>query len=410
MAKRIAVCLDGTWNSEEVHDGGAKTNIARLYDALDNGSDQIAHYFPGVGTNVGEKVPGGAFGWRLFDQIKDPYRYLSQNYEPGDQIYIFGFSRGAYSARSLGGMITSCGLLKKDVASVDISLPKLAIDLLLTQQDYDLKLDVTDKVFAMYKYGYDPKHRAEVDAFKSRYCHDVNVRFVGVWDTVGALGLPNGLLLSQFRDIDTAIKDRLFGFLDTKLSTRVEAAYHAVAIDEYRQPFLPTLWTENPAAPNRINVAGSNVEQVWFAGAHSNVGGGYTDAGLSDITLKWMIERAQKNALRLVGNIAPAIHPEPTAKRRDSLSEFLDDIYGGKKNRFTSFADGVFDKVKERLIKIDRTIPSGSCIHASVNSRLAATSVCEPIENCPYVPPTTLKLETAAGIRRIDSREYRIVP
>ncbi|MBI3898271.1 MAG: DUF2235 domain-containing protein [Gammaproteobacteria bacterium] len=407
MTKRIVVCLDGTWNSEEKHDSGAKTNVARLYGALQNSPDQIAQYFPGVGTAVGEKVSGGVFGWRLFDQIKEPYRYIVKHFAPGDHIYIFGFSRGAYSARSLAGMITRCGVLRNDVADVDISLPNLLLELLATHQDIHLQLDATDKTFAMYKYAYEPNHRPEAEAFKKKYCQDTNVRLVGVWDTVGALGIPNALLLPQLQAANRVIQDKSFGFLDTQLSARVDAAYHAVALDERRDPFLPTLWTEAPGTVNRINVIDSKVEQVWFVGAHSNVGGGYVDTGLSDIVLKWMIERAQLNGLQFAANAIASLRPNPIGKRYDSLGDFLD--VGDKKNRVVALGDALFDKIKDHLIGTDRSIPPGSCLHESVNRRLAAATVGEPQATAAYHPPSTLKLQSSGDLRSVDLHTYRIV-
>ena len=316
MARNIVLCMDGTWNKPGQKDQGAetKTNVLKLHEALTDRPDQIRKYFPGVGTDPGEKVSGGAFGWGLFDQIKDGYRFLRARFEPGDRIYIFGFSRGAYSARSLSGMILRCGIVRKDIE--DVKVPGSVADLVTTQQDGRLKVDVTDKAFAMYKHAYEEKTRADVEKFKREYCHDTPVRLVGVWDTVGALGIPDEFFIPGLRRVDKAIDTKLYGFLDTDLSPRVEAAYHAVAIDEHRKPFLPTLWTDARGAAPRVNVAGSKVEQVWFVGAHSNVGGGYADSGLSDIALKWMVDRASVNGLRFA---LAALRLDPKAKRRDSL-------------------------------------------------------------------------------------------
>jgi len=401
MARNIILCLDGTWNKPGQKDQGVetKTNVRKLYEALDNGPDQIRGYFSGVGTDPGEKVSGGAFGWGLFDQIKDGYRHLREHFEPGDRIYIFGFSRGAYSARSLAGMILRCGVLRKDVEEVKI--PGLVSALVTTQQDRNLKIDVTDKAFAMYKHAYEEKNRAEVEQFRREYCNDTPVRLVGVWDTVGALGIPDELFIPALRKVDKAIDARLFGFLDTGLSPRVEAAYHAVAIDEHRKPFLPTLWTDASGAAPRVNVAGSNVEQVWFVGAHSNVGGGYADSGLSDIALKWMIDRASVNGLQFV---LAGLRPDPKAKRRDSLEEFVE-IGGKKKNRFFAW----IDKILTRFMSVNRTIPAGSWVHNSVEQRLAAPAASEPKSDSPYGPAPTLKLATRDGVRTVDPQLFRLV-
>jgi uncharacterized protein (DUF2235 family) len=400
MTRRIVLCLDGTWNKPGQKDQGVetKTNVRKLYEALADGPDQIREYFSGVGTDPGEKVSGGAFGWGLFDQIKNGYRKLRERFEPGDRIYIFGFSRGAYSARSLCGMILRCGIVRKDVG--DVKVPGSAADLVTTQQDGNLKVDVTDKVFAMYKHAYEEKTRADVEQFKREYCHDTPVRLVGVWDTVGALGIPDEFFIPGLRNVDKAIDAKLYGFLDTDLNPRVEAAYHAVAIDEHRKPFLPTLWTDAHGAVPRVNVAGSKVEQVWFTGAHCNVGGGYADSGLSDIAFKWMVDRASVNGLKFA---LAALRLDPKAKRRDSLEEFIE-VGGKKKNWFFAW----IDKTTTRFVSVNRPIAAGSCIHTSVKQRLAAPTTSEPESDSPYSPAATLKTTTRNGVRTVDSR-FRLV-
>jgi uncharacterized protein (DUF2235 family) len=399
MARRLVVCMDGTWNKPGQKDEGVstKTNVLKLSDALSKLPDQIVGYFRGVGTDRGEKVAGGAFGWGLFDQIKDGYRFLREQFQPGDQVCIFGFSRGAYSARSLAGMVLRCGIIKRDA---DPKFPDLGSDLLTTQQDGNLRMDVVDRMFALYKRAYDEKNRPEVERFKQQYCHDTGVRLVGVWDTVGALGIPDGII-PFLKKFDQALDEKLYGFLDTDLSPRVEAAYHAVAVDEHRKPFLPTLWTDPKNAAPRVNVAGSNVEQVWFVGAHSNVGGGYADAGLSDIVLQWMIDRAAKNALRFEPAALAAIRPDPLAKRRDSLDEFID--IG--KNWFFAW----IDRQLTRFITVNRPISDGSWVHVSVNGRLAAARVSEPDSDGAYSPAKTLKTGQTDGVRSVDAQSLRVV-
>jgi hypothetical protein len=400
MPRNIILCLDGTWNKPGQKDQGVetKTNVLKLYEALAVRPDQFRDYFPGVGTDPHEKVRGGAFGWGLFDQIKDAYRTLREQFTPGDPIYIFGFSRGAFSARSLAGMIIRCGVVRKDID--DVNIPGVVADLISTQQDGDLKIDLTDKVFAMYKHGYEKKNLPELERFKREYCHDTPVRLVGVWDTVGALGIPDELFVPALRKFDKRIDAGLYGFLDTSLSPRVAAAFHAVAIDEHRKPFLPTLWTDPPGSASRVNVPGSDVEQVWFAGAHCNVGGGYADSGLSDVALKWMSERASSNGLQFEPTALAALRPDPQAKRRDSLEEFVDI----KKNRFFAW----IDKMATRRVAVDRPIPAGSCVHGSVEQRLAAAAVIEPASESPYAPPATLKLATREGARSLDPQYRRV--
>lgn len=399
MPRKLVVCMDGTWNKPGQEDEGVKTktNVIKLRDALTKAPDQITGYFEGVGAKSRDKLAGGAFGWGLFDQIKDGYRFLREQFQPGDPIYIFGFSRGAYSARSLAGMIMRCGIIKRDA---NPKFPDLGSDLLTTQDDGNLRTDVVDRVFALYKRAYDDGHRAEVASFKQQYCHDTAVRFVGVWDTVGSLGIPRGVIpfLDKF---DKAIDEKLYAFLDTDLNPRVEAAYHAVAIDERRKPFVPTLWTDPKGVPPRVNVAGSTVEQTWFVGAHSNVGGGYADSGLSDIALKWMIERATRNGLQFDPAALAAMQPSALARRRDSLGEFID---VGKK-RFLAW----IDRLATRLIATDRAIPDGSWVHDTVNGRLAAAAAAEPDSQSAYQAAKTLKTSQTGGVRSVDPRSLRAV-
>src|SRR5262245_44140811 len=158
MPRRLVICLDGTWNKPGQKDLGqaTKTNVRKIFEALPQMPDQFVAYFKGVGTDSGEKIPGGAIGWGLFGQIKDAYTSLREQFAPRDQIYIFGFSRGAYSARSLAGMILRCGILKRDARP---QFPDLGSDLLTTQDDGNARTDAVDRVFALYKRAYEEKNR-----------------------------------------------------------------------------------------------------------------------------------------------------------------------------------------------------------------------------------------------------------
>jgi len=255
--KRIIFCADGTWDDPQ-----SATNVYGLYKAIPLSSDQIAFYDDGVGSDGTplEKLTGGAFGDGLFQKIKDGYTKICHVYDEGDEIFIFGFSRGAYTARSLAGMIAVCGL---------------------PTEDFDNNL--VNDAFTAYR------NKDQRAAFQSKYkLFDAKIKMVGVWDTVGALGIP-----AIFGGIDPNI----YGFLDTNLHPDVLNAYQALAIDERRQEFPPTLWTEpNPPVPGQV------IEQVWFAGVHCDVGGGYADTSLSDITLSWMINNATALGLQLDAN------------------------------------------------------------------------------------------------------------
>jgi uncharacterized protein (DUF2235 family) len=298
MAKNLVVCCDGTWNDpDELRDHVAKpTNVAKLALTLVSDVDksagersQLMHYEPGVGTTADERLIGGAFGYGLSRNIRDGYRFLAQNYAPGDRIFLFGFSRGAYTARSLAGLIHNCGVLRADC------------------------IDQVDAAFAFYRDRTNQTHPRTIAShiFRDMYAHaDAKVFFIGVWDTVGALGIPESLPgWEQLSKIFTGW-EQLWGFHDTRLSPEVKFAYHALAIDEERSPYKPTLWATDPGA-----VADQTLEQVWFAGVHSEIGGGTSDSSLSDIPFLWMVEKARAQGLVFKdgqpGDGSPAIGVPP---------------------------------------------------------------------------------------------------
>ena len=275
--KKLIVFCDGTWNKPDESDQQGKpcpTNVAKMFRATapasNFGEPQIAHYISGVGTHRDEKIRGGAFGFGISDNIKDGYQFICSNYQPGDEIYLFGFSRGAYTARSLAGLIHNLGILHR--AHFEL------IDAV-----YDHYRDKSDE------WHPDPHIGIKTKEFREKYTYGgEKIHFLGVWDTVGALGAPYGVLLGWL--IDKIYKCR---FHDTKLSSTIESAYHALSKDEKRWPFRPTLWelssSHNPA----------NFEEHWFDGVHSDVGGGYADAGLSDKALEWMASRVRRRGLQV---------------------------------------------------------------------------------------------------------------
>lgn len=283
MSKRLIVYCDGTWNraDQTTKDGKpCPTNILKLFElTLSEGKDgvaQIALYLAGVGTRMGERLTGGGFGYGISDNVKTAYAFIVSNYEPGDGIYLFGFSRGAFTARSIAGLIRNMGILRRD------------------------RLHLANEAYEHYR-DQDPKWTPESDlskTFRAANAHPVcDIHFLGVFDTVGALGAPFGSVLSK-------ITDALFNtqFHDVKLSSIVLSAYHALAIDERRWPFRPTLWELNETHRARIAESKqkgeqSPYEEKWFPGVHSNVGGGYEKTGLSDCALEWMVEKARGRGL-----------------------------------------------------------------------------------------------------------------
>jgi uncharacterized protein (DUF2235 family) len=255
--KRIAFCADGTW------DGTSNdTNVFKMFNALLISADQLTFYDSGVGAdgNPIEKLLGGAFGAGLFQKIKDGYTRIAHAYEAGDEIFLFGFSRGAYTARSLAGMIANCGLPTKNFDDALIEA-------------------------AFHAYRNKDQRAAILAGLGPQYGMVIpQITMVGVWDTVGSLGIPA---------IFGGVSPLVYGFLDTGLHPNIKNAFHAVAIDERRPEFPATMWTSAPTT-------GQTIDQVWFCGVHSDVGGGYggssnvgVSTALSDITLGWMMNKAQ---------------------------------------------------------------------------------------------------------------------
>jgi uncharacterized protein (DUF2235 family) len=289
--KRLILCCDGTWNTADQQQNGipCPSNVIKFaYRVAKRDADvpQVVFYDQGVGTgNFLDRFTGGAFGDGLTENIFDAYRFLIANFEPGDRLFVFGFSRGAYTARSLCGMIRKCGVLKRE----SVLHYREALDLYRNQDVHPS--DPPAQAFRT-------EHSLVGDA-------TIEIDCLGVWDTVGALGIPiRGLRWLTRHDQQ---------FHDTELSGAVKNAFQALAIDEHRAPFAPTLWSYVPKE-------GQRVEQVWFSGAHSDVGGGYTEGAVSDIPLGWMIDRARETGLAFDAAVAAAhpLKPDPLGKLHNS--------------------------------------------------------------------------------------------
>lgn len=292
--KRIITCSDGTWNKPNTIKDGLKirTNVHKIFNLIrksdDTGTVQIKYYDAGVGAsgNLMTRFFDGATGRGIDQNIQDVYQFIAWNYEPGDEIYLFGFSRGAYTARSLGGMIRKCGIVKGN----DLNLLKEA--------------------YALYRNKKAGPNSDFATKFRKANCYEVSkIKLIGVWDTVGALGIP----LSVFQWYN---KSR-YTFYDTTLSKIVEHAYHAISIDERRKTFEPALWEVSDSVAKDVH---QTLEQVWFAGVHSNVGGGYPDEGLSDFALDWMMQKAKSTGLSLDDVQAEEdVRPNPKGALYNSL-------------------------------------------------------------------------------------------
>lgn len=284
--KRIVVLIDGTWNKERTT---GDTNVAKLdspnrifpkafiKDRAIDGTVQRVRYHDGVGTegDLFKRLLGGAIGLGLKKIVLDCYGFVVEDYEADDEIYIFGFSRGAYAARALAGLIGASGIPRRlDVGLFEVAWQHYRIKPAVRQQPQAAR---SADQRTITEYGLAAEGRA--------FHVSRSVKCVGVWDTVGSYGIPAGFGLAPLARYFALVT---LGFHDTRLGEHVEVGLHAVAVDEHRRPFVPTFWT----IP-RGNEPKGHVEQTWFAGAHCNVGGGYPDSGLSDQALIWMIARVQ---------------------------------------------------------------------------------------------------------------------
>lgn len=312
--RRLALFFDGTWNTPE-----SNTNVWRLdlmlAEAGSDGVPQDKFYDEGVGTKWYDRITGGAFGAGLSENVRSGYRWLMENYNPGDEIYIFGFSRGAFTARSLAGLIARCGLLKPDAPMSYVQLYERYQKGDTVRPVYTLKY-----LHAKGKTDFDFEERLLLNY---SYYQRNFIKMVGVWDTVGTLGLPIGNI--------PGISRHAMRFHDTHLSKIVQHSYQALALNEQRKPYWAMLWTnfvpttktgvpEGPQVDNRF------VEQRWFAGAHCNVGGGYRNDLLPQRPLAWLQDKARACGLAFRSS-AVVSEDDLEMKPRDSYAEFLHGLW-----------------------------------------------------------------------------------
>jgi uncharacterized protein (DUF2235 family) len=357
MPKNIIICSDGTGNTA-IKDRG--TNVFKMFEAIDlNGhrinpflDPQVAFYDDGVGTEtlLPLKLLGGAFGFGLAKNVRNLYMDLVRVYDPGDattpadRIYLFGFSRGAFTVRTLGGLIGKCGVLDRDNLPTTDALRAAVRKAYSTyRQSYRTWLGgVLNRILVGLRL-----RRPDADAmadFKRAHSipGEVRIRFIGVWDTVDAVGGP-----FHTSDVINAVFHR-FKFPDRILSDKVDQAVHALSIDEARAAFGPVLWE-----------AKSNVEQVWFAGVHTNVGGGYPKQGMSLVTLDWMMQKAQQHGLRILS---------------DDRKNYWDHGNVDDKMYDSRAGLGVFYRWKPRNMQrlcIDQKTAMPPAVHLSVLERIA---------------------------------------
>jgi len=287
MFKRLVVACDGTWlNSDNGMINGklaVPSNVTRISRAIkavsQDGVPQIVNYHFGVGSSGTRfnRLLSGATGEGLADNVREAYSFLANNYHPGDEIFLLGFSRGAFTARSIGGLIGEVGLLTKKGLN---ALPEVFEDV-QHRRDPKYVPKNPNVPFPNKPSASSPRYAEELER-RGLTRLDIKIKAIGVWDTVGSLGTPRfgflqklGLQMAESKEMS---------FYDTKLSSCVENAFQALALDERRSAFSPAIW-EKPEG-NR-----TTLRQVWFPGTHSNVGGGYDDQQLANITLAWMMSQ-----------------------------------------------------------------------------------------------------------------------
>ena len=315
--RNLVLAFDGTWQKtdSDLSDGDQNSHVVRLVNALkntDTETPQRIHYLSGVGTSAWQQLRGGIFGWGLSDKIAEAYLWLMDHYQDGDRIFLVGFSRGAFAARSLSGLIDRLGLLRLEY------------------------LEKFDTCYQLYRRG----ARREQNRFKAQYAKPIQIEAIAVWDTVGSLGIP----LGSFKQLNRY----LWGFHDTRLASNVKRGFQALAIDEHRADFIPTLWS----AKLREH---QSIEQRWFAGSHGDVGGG-TDSSLSFHSFQWIVDSLIQVGLPLESDrvLSQLTNPSHLDLPYDSFEEFLGGVYdwftdrhwrpiGVYQNRYESIDPSVFE-------------------------------------------------------------------
>jgi uncharacterized protein (DUF2235 family) len=307
----IAVLLDGTWSDTNTH-----TNIAQIHARVPRSSGGVAQqvcYLEGVGTGRFDRLRGGVLGAGLDDDIRDAYRFIAKRHRSDDdRIHLIGYSRGAFAARSLGGMIAKCGIIGES------DLPAKAVFARYRDTDRPGLREMQE--------GEKPA-RTDEDQLVLARSRLVRIRFIGVFDTVGSLGIPGG--------IGRFVNRRRYEFHDTRLSGLVDLACHAVAIDEHRKQFAPTLWT---SVPIPIPHHPTRVEQRWFVGEHANVGGGGTmnpavHNPLSVLAREWIVDRAVEAGLE--------VEPPPVPLTGDEWKGRIFDFYASRLGRLARLVPGI---------------------------------------------------------------------
>jgi uncharacterized protein (DUF2235 family) len=369
--------------------------MAQAISPIDKeGISQLIYYHPGVGTgNWLDQKLGGGFGVGLSANVRSAYSFLADNFRYGDEIFIFGFSRGAFTARSLSGLVSLVGLLEKP----DMEYFQKIYDIYRSRKYRDALVRGTDEAAirtafrTLFPEGEaNGKNKQLLDAINNS--RPTNIFFLGVWDTVGSLGMPWPF---------SWLGGWKYKFHNTDLSENIVYAYHALAIDERRRPFKPTLWTrtKRPAAARK-----QILEQVWFVGCHSNIGGGYDDAGLSDTAFLWMASKAAA-AAEEDGDRPLAFDEGYLAQKIEQARGRLIDSAAGKWRVLPKYIRRLFQDARPGYETCER-------IHASAVERYKWAGV-EAFEPFPYRPSNAnywLEKNDPAIIAALSAFETRFRP
>lgn len=343
LSKRIILCFDGTWelppepgslvplsatpNRQTPRNAyshlSAATNVLRLYHSIlpqtPDGCSQQKWYDSGADTPWFQRFRVGSFGYGVDQTILQGYAYLAATYEPGDELFVYGFSRGAYTARSLVGLLTRAGLIPASLLHTGLvkrvretashPSPSTTTAAALRQCLHEMILDPSnralDDAYRLYRKG-NCDILAEMPTLaRRRGTREISITLLGLWETVGPLGIPTNAL--------KWLNDHRYNFHDTELSSIVKQAYHALAIDEHRADHNATLWT-SPACP------GQTIEQRWFAGAHGDLGGTYPERDLADLALAWLQRHSMERGLAIEIHSVP-LQPNALSPIHDSFSE-----------------------------------------------------------------------------------------
>jgi len=334
--KRLIVCCDGTWNNPGQEENGipAPTNVFKIHNAIvdsDGGIDQLRYYHPGVGgEEIGKmaEILGGLLGAGIDRHICSAYQWLATEYAPGDEIYLYGFSRGAFTVRSLCAFLGKGLLDLREVPSAE----------------------GWSRVHAAYEKGYRIDGSTKSDWARDwKFHHDgqaAPVHFLGVWDTVGALGVPD-----DFEILNLFDRPSRWRFHDMELGAHVRTGRHAMAMDDMRSSFTVARWSNRHEHPG--------AKEIWFPGVHSDVGGGYADNSLSDGALRWMIEESKAAGL--------VFHP------------VADSIVGNPVGPMHNSYKGVFAKLRSRPRNIPAVVEANRHrIHDSAFERQKVSPLAYP--------------------------------